>query len=200
MRGLARFFSSIIVGAAILLVVASCAIIDEEQCLQGDWHYIGYADGERGFYPNARLRQIGEECGTYGVVPEDDLYREGHQLGLRWYCRPGNGYLLGEEGKEIADLCPSDLRPAFVQNYLSGLTLNMNNMSYKVLEYATMLDAFSKQYNQLLAAMNSFEKPSEKDLEEASIRISYATWWLAYYQFLLSNTEAKISRWSMSLN
>lgn len=200
MRGPFRFFCSIIVGAAILLVVVSCAIIDEEQCLQGDWHYIGYADGERGFYPNARLRQIGEECGIYGVVPEDDLYREGHQLGLRWYCRPGNGYLLGEEGKEIADLCPSDLRPAFVQNYLSGLTLNMNNMSYKVLEYTTALEFFSREYNQLLALNQSEEEPNEKGLEEASNRITYATWWLAYYQFLRSNTEAKISRWSLQLN
>ena len=196
MRGLVRFFCSTIVGGAVLLVVANCAIIDEEQCLQGDWHYIGYADGERGFMPNARIREIGEECSTYGVVPEDDLYREGHQLGLRWYCRPGNGYLLGEEGKEINDLCPSDLRPAFVQNYLSGLTLNMNNMSYKVLEYSTALELVSRHYNQLLAS----EELNEKDLEEASNRITYATWWLAYYQFLLSNTEAKISRWSMSLN
>ncbi|MBT5330205.1 MAG: DUF2799 domain-containing protein, partial [Porticoccaceae bacterium] len=46
------------------------------------------------------------------------VYRDGHQLGLRRYCTAANGYLLGEDGKAISDLCPSDLRPAFLQNYL----------------------------------------------------------------------------------
>lgn len=175
----------------LVIFVVGCSVINEEQCLQGDWHYIGYADGERGFYPNARLMEISEGCSAYGVTPDNEVYRDGHQLGLRRYCTAANGYLLGEDGKEINDLCPADLRTTFIQNYLAGLTLREQGFNAKLLQYSSAYDQFQREYNQLLA-----ENAGADLLEEATDRLRYAGWMVAYYQFVLANTQGKISRWS----
>lgn len=193
MRSLSRILCLIPISLATLLS-ASCSIISEEQCLQEDWHYIGYADGERGFNPDARLYSIDSECSAYGVTLDRDLYREGHQLGLRRYCTPANAYLLGENGDNTEDLCPADLRPAFIANYLSGLTLNMNSLSYKVTELNATLRAAELTYDELLAS-----DENASGLEEAQGYVRYNRWWLEYYKFLLRNTESKIVRWSTQL-
>ena len=193
-----RRLASFVALARILILaifVAACSVINEEQCLQGDWHYIGYADGERGFYPNARLTQISEGCSAYGISPDNQVYRDGHQLGLRRYCTAANGYLLGEDGKAISDLCPSDLRPAFLQNYLAGLTLRMQNQSAKLNEYATTFTFFEAEYNRLLRS-----NIAEDELDEARDRVRYARWMMEYYKFVLNNTQSKIDAWSLQLN
>ena len=96
---------------AILMVLAGCASLGKEECLNADWRTIGYEDGTRG-YSGSRIASHRKACAKHGVTPDLDQYEEGRLLGLREYCTPRNGYRLGTMGKGYNGVCPSDLAPA----------------------------------------------------------------------------------------
>lgn len=174
------------------LISAGCSIISQEQCQQGDWHYIGYADGERGLNPDARLQQISSECSNFGIEPDADLFQDGHRLGLKRYCLASNGYLIGEKGGAIFDQCPEDLRPAFITAYISGLTLKMHQLTLRVEGLKNNFLAAEMAYKNAL----SHSGPDDELLEQARDRLRYSSWWLEYHKYLLQDTQNKIIRWS----
>lgn len=105
-----------------LAAIASCASMNEAECVTADWTGIGYEDGARGrdasYISNHR-----SACAEHGVTPDIQQYMDGYQEGIAYYCRPENGYNLGRRGGSNAGLCPSNLSAAFNAAYNEGREL-----------------------------------------------------------------------------
>lgn len=110
--------------AAIVLALAlgGCASMNKNECLAVDWRTVGYEDGAAG-RPAGRVADHRRACAPYGVAPDLTAYQSGRDQGLREYCRPLNGYQLGERGGVYAGVCPAHIEPDFVAAYDSGREL-----------------------------------------------------------------------------
>lgn len=101
------------------LLAGSCATLSQEQCLAGNWHAIGVADGEQG-YASSRLNDHTEACARHGVVPDDRAYFAGREQGLSRYCTPGNAFRIGSSGGSYGGVCPPGLEADFVAAFSDG--------------------------------------------------------------------------------
>ena len=110
--------------AIFLLLLASCATLSPEQCLNADWRQIGYADGVGGL-PASRIQDHASACAKAGARPDMDAYLSGRMEGLVSYCQPENGFDVGRRGAaDNAGDCPPHVRAAFLQNYRQGREIN----------------------------------------------------------------------------
>ena len=103
----------------ILLLLAGCATLNKEECLNADWYSIGYVDGARG-YPASKIGEHRQACAEYSVKPEFDQYDKGRIAGLVEYCNPRNGYWLGTKGALYSGVCPKNLKGPFIAAYQHG--------------------------------------------------------------------------------
>lgn len=110
--------TAVCVGAGALLV-GSCATLSQEQCLAGNWHAIGVADGEQG-YASSRLSEHTEACARHGVTPDSSAYFAGREQGLSRYCTPGNGFRIGSSGGGYGGVCPPGLENDFMAAFSDG--------------------------------------------------------------------------------
>lgn len=107
------------------LFIVGCAskpTVSEYQCRAGDWETIGYRDGTSGF-GETRLLAHQEACGEFSIVPDRELYRQGHARGLASYCTADNGYQAGLSGKNLNRYCAQELREPFASAHADGYTL-----------------------------------------------------------------------------
>ena len=101
------------------LLLASCATISEEACLQGDWAGIGFKDGEAG-HPQSRLDEHAKACAKTGVAPDPAPYFAARAQGLRLYCTPDRGFREGRLGHSYAGVCPEPAAGRFLPAYADG--------------------------------------------------------------------------------
>lgn len=101
------------------LLLASCATISEEACLQGDWASIGFKDGEAG-YPQSRLDDHAKACAKTGVTPDPTPYFAARDQGLKLYCTPERGFREGRLGHTYAGVCPERAARSFLPAYADG--------------------------------------------------------------------------------
>ncbi len=87
------------------LLLSSCASLSEEECLNADWHAIGYSDGVSGHYPD-HIMDHQKACGKFGVSPDHRAWEAGRKEGLQHYCTKANAYNLGERGESLHAVCP----------------------------------------------------------------------------------------------
>lgn len=87
-----------------------------------DWRTVGYEDGLMGRSGTA-IGTYRKACAKAGVTPDLDAYQAGRAEGLVEFCRPQNGYSLGERGGSYAGVCPTRVEPAFLAAYEEGRTL-----------------------------------------------------------------------------
>jgi len=105
--------------AAGTLLAGSCATLNEDQCLTGDWKGIGYADGSNGHTP-ARFADHIKACAKYQVTPDQSLYLAGREKGLPVYCTLERGFDVGRQGQTYAGVCPASLERPFLSGYDDG--------------------------------------------------------------------------------
>ncbi len=101
------------------MTVQGCASLNEAECREADWEIIGLEDGSAGM-PLSQIGQHRKACAEYGVKPDIGEYQLGHTDGVRLFCSPRKGYELGKAGRGHHEVCPSDLRAAFVAAYDNG--------------------------------------------------------------------------------
>ena len=101
------------------LYLNGCATMNEAECLNADWKIIGIEDGSEGRAPSY-LGLHRSACATYNVTPDLEAYMQGHQIGVKHYCTPANGYNVGEAGKTYNGVCPPQLEANFLANYEHG--------------------------------------------------------------------------------
>lgn len=85
-------------------ILAACASLTEEQCLEGNWFGIGQRDGIRGA-SFSRLKDHVKACSEVGIVPNQSLWEEGRRDGLQRYCTPASAYQIGRRGRPINNVC-----------------------------------------------------------------------------------------------
>ncbi|MDP4991196.1 MAG: DUF2799 domain-containing protein [Marivita lacus] len=101
----------LLAGLAALTLVASCATLSEEECLQGNWREIGQRDGQAGRTASF-IAEHAKACEKAGVVPNQSLWEQGRQAGLPAYCTPAKVYGEGRSGRSLSPVCPSAQLPA----------------------------------------------------------------------------------------
>ncbi|UCC15322.1 MAG: DUF2799 domain-containing protein [Gammaproteobacteria bacterium] len=105
-----------------ILALPGCASMNEQECVIGDWHTIGFEDGARG-YTADRISQHRKSCAGHGVVPDLTAYRQGRDEGLAQFCRPQNGFRLGSRGGAYDGTCPAESHTDFMTAYNDGRRL-----------------------------------------------------------------------------
>lgn len=106
-------------GLAALALVASCATLSEEECLEGNWREIGQRDGMAG-RTASYIANHAKACEKAGVVPNQSLWEQGRQAGLPAYCTPAKVYSEGRSGRSLSPVCPSAQLPVLQQAYDRG--------------------------------------------------------------------------------
>jgi hypothetical protein len=101
------------------LLLASCATMSQEACLQGDWAGVGFKDGEAG-RPQSRIDEHAKACAKTGVVPDARPYFAARDQGLRLYCTPQRGFQEGRVGNSYAGVCPERTQGGFLAAYSDG--------------------------------------------------------------------------------
>lgn len=105
-----------------LALLQGCATLDKDECMLADWRLIGYQDGVAGKSAVA-VGEYREDCAKHAVVPDLDAYRAGREEGLQQYCKPDNGYRLGNAGHGFVAICPTALEDDFRDAYNVGRKL-----------------------------------------------------------------------------
>jgi hypothetical protein len=99
----------------LVLALASCASLSEEECRAADWFQIGVTDGAEGRGPE-RLEAHRRACADLGIAPDAERWLQGRERGLRLYCTPQKAYEVGRRGASIGEGCTSAeltrMRPA----------------------------------------------------------------------------------------
>ena len=97
---------------SLVFLLASCATLDKNECLNADWELIGYEDGTKG-YLATRIGDHRKACSQHGISPDLTAYTKGRERGLKLYCTPESGFRVGQRGSSFRDVCPQDMRAGF---------------------------------------------------------------------------------------
>ncbi|MES2106873.1 MAG: DUF2799 domain-containing protein [Pseudomonadota bacterium] len=104
--------------------MAGCASLSKDQCLNGNWQQIGFADGTRGLPPD-QLNEHAKACSEYGVQTNFEQYMLGRSRGLINYCQPQNAFNIGRAGQgENMAACPPNMQDAFLFEFRRGGEIN----------------------------------------------------------------------------
>jgi hypothetical protein len=103
----------------LLALLASCASLNEDECITANWQTIGYEDGASGL-PDTRIKAHREACAKHGISPNLADYRKGHQQGLTAYCTAASGFNRARNGHEYQGVCPPSAEPDFLTGYQAG--------------------------------------------------------------------------------
>jgi hypothetical protein len=102
--------------------LSGCNSMSAQECQSTDWRTVGYEDGVNG-YAGDRIGRYRNACSEHGITPNLAEYQAGREQGLREFCKPVNGFHLGERGGGYNGVCPTDLDRPFVDAYQSGRQL-----------------------------------------------------------------------------
>ena len=112
----------IVLLSAILLAVAACSQLSQEECLYMNWHAHGVMDGVKGA-PSPKAYEYQQRCDRFGVQVDVTAYEEGRQEGVQQYCTLDNGFVVGMRGDKYQNACPHDIERAFLGGYQPGRSL-----------------------------------------------------------------------------
>ena len=108
--------------ALLLVLLAGCASLDQDECRTANWYAIGLEDGARG----RALERLGDHrraCSEHGVALDADRYVAGRNEGLKSFCTFQNGYTQGRSGHGYAGACPPDAAKLFLAGHQRGREL-----------------------------------------------------------------------------
>jgi Protein of unknown function (DUF2799) len=138
--------------ALFVLVMAGafvgCATLSKDQCLQADWHEIGYRDGIMGS-PRALFQKHYDACLEHGVHADRDAYFTSRQDGLAVYCTYDSGFNRGRSGSLYRHVCPPDLEPEFMAGYARG---------YEIHEYESKIASLEQHLKSIERKIQDKEK------------------------------------------
>lgn len=92
--------------------LASCATLNEDECLNADWYRLGQEDGAAG-KPASHIDNHRKACGEHGLPVDAPQWSVGWEQGIRAFCTPDNGLIQGREGRYYANSCPPDVKAGF---------------------------------------------------------------------------------------
>lgn len=90
----------------LLVLLAGCATLSENECRSGNWYEIGREDGAEGRKSDFIL-QHAKACNEFGIQPSGPEWRRGREEGLKLYCTPRSAYRVGQRGRHLSPVCPA---------------------------------------------------------------------------------------------
>ncbi len=120
-------------GLLLLLILAACASLTKQQCLEGNWQQIGLADGINGYAPD-RLVAHAKSCRDVGITPDAKAWERGRVEGLKTYCQPASAYEVGRIGGAIGNVCSASQRQAMQPAFDQGRNYHEINVKIRELE------------------------------------------------------------------
>ena len=123
MRKFLGFFILIVGG----LILINCQTLSKEECVAADWRVIGEQDGAAGHSPQQRFGDHVKACDKAGIVPDQAVWNQGYQIGLKRFCTPLSGLAHGQKGGAYANICPAETAPAFLEGYSVGQKQHSKN-------------------------------------------------------------------------
>jgi hypothetical protein len=142
------------------VILAGCATMSPEECLQANWEEIGYNDAIEG-RSVSRSQAHREACAETGVNVDFELYRHGYALGLPYYCTRETGFESGDHGGEYAAQCVSENFPDYASGYSEGLDVFALKRELRELE--ERIDDKSEQANALLSQIRQLRITRDND-------------------------------------
>ena len=132
-----------------------------EECLQANWEEVGYHDAVEG-YPVSRSSAHREACAHTGVSVDFELYRNGHALGLPYYCTRKTGFETADHGGDFATQCRRETFPDYVMGYREGLDVfalktEMREIEIQIDQKSDQAEALLIQIGQLRTARDNPE-------------------------------------------
>ena len=109
------------------LIGCSHATLDREDCVRGNWAELGVQDGLAG-------KTLGElnlhkaACSEYAIIPNEKLYKEGREKGLKDYCKIDNAVTSGLSGHLYQSVCPKEIDESFRKQNLAAYNLYSSYM------------------------------------------------------------------------
>ena len=140
-----------------LLILSSCATMSKEECLKGDWRGLGIKDGING-EPAIQIEEHRKACAEHGIRPDEKLYMDGRDKGLREYCLIDNAFRSGLSGRQYKGVCPSAIHLSFFR---------YNNAAYTV--YQTR-EEIKKLHNEISVKQMNLESNKTTDKERIHLR------------------------------
>ncbi|PCJ22903.1 MAG: hypothetical protein COA96_13165 [SAR86 cluster bacterium] len=113
-----RLIALILIG----LIVSSCAVMSEEECIYSDWNAVGYEDGAEG-RSSDRFGDYRRACADHSITPDFQAWQNGREQGLVEYCQPSRGFQVGQSGSTYSGVCNSNLEADFLDAYRLGIEL-----------------------------------------------------------------------------
>ena len=83
------------------LLFSACATLDKGECQVADWQQIEFSDGSNGRLSDGRMDKHTSACAEHNIIPDEPLYRVGHEAGVLKYCPPEQGLKLGRSGELV---------------------------------------------------------------------------------------------------
>jgi Protein of unknown function (DUF2799) len=100
--------------AAAASLLASCATLNQQECLNANWQQLGVDDGRSG-QPVAWLNEHREACAKHGVVPDERAWLDGRAQGLVEYCSLDRALSDGLAGRGYQGVCPPGMDADFAR-------------------------------------------------------------------------------------
>jgi hypothetical protein len=141
----------------LLLTLAGCATLNEDECRTADWQELGRKDGRAG-YSQSRLADHHEACGKHGVKPDERRYAEGRKEGLRSYCVLSNAVREGLDGRRYEGVCAAAIDRDF---------RDLNEAAYRVHAKRKEIDSIDSQ---IVTLENELRNKKTSDKRRYQIR------------------------------
>ena len=156
----------VLLTAGCLLQLAGCSTLTTEECINGNWQAIGFADGAAG-REATYLKNHNKACSKVGVVANYSLWEQGRQQGLKQYCTETNAYQIGRRGTQMTPVCPAEITPKLERINADGRKFYSLNKQLTIEQ--DRLETYREQYNKLRNGSNlnfSSEIEARKYLSE----------------------------------
>lgn len=142
-------------GFLCLMLLCSCATMNESECRNADWKIIGLEDGSRG-KELSHIAQHRKACTRYNIVPNLQQYQYGYKLGLQNFCTPAKGFQIGQRGGTYTGICPQELEQGFLAGYQQGREIAI--LRDKIKHIKSVITAKEEDFNKLNKMIINKEK------------------------------------------
>lgn len=100
--------------------LSACAgKVKETSCTGNNWSEIGYNTAKEGKTIRSFDTYV-EACGDKLEASAKETYIDGYTKGIIEFCTYENGYQYGARNQEDPQVCPYEVRAAFVKGYKQG--------------------------------------------------------------------------------
>ncbi|MCC5987375.1 MAG: DUF2799 domain-containing protein [Pararhodobacter sp.] len=175
--------------AGLVFLLAACASISREECLQGNWHDIGMRDGQAGHVAQSRFARHVDSCARVDVAPDQTEWERGYRQGLQRYCTPQSGLREGRAGRAYRSVCPASAEPRFMQGHSLGMAEHRQSERIREVEREIRRIIEENRYLQARIGDGNGERELRRQLHANRAELSWLQMELHHARFALAAAE-----------